>query len=74
MVLAMETSISLRRAGRPRAIPEALEPIVMELYQAGYGYRAIARILREEHGATPSFTSVKRVLVRLGKVNKRRPF
>lgn len=74
MVIVMETDIRSRRAGRPRAIPDALEPVVVELHCAGYGYRAIARILREEHGANPSFTSVKRELVRLGRVNKRGPF
>lgn len=74
MVMGMEKDIRSRRAGRPRAIPDALEPVVVELHGAGYGYRAIARILREEHGANTSFTSVRRVLVRLGRVNKRGPF
>jgi len=57
-----------RRAGRPLAIPRDLEAVVLGLYQAGYGYRAIARILREEHRINPSFTSVKRTLARLEKV------
>lgn len=66
-----EIKVQERRAGRPLAIPKDLEAMVLELYQAGYGYRAIARILRKEHGINPSFTSVKRVLVRLGRINKR---
>jgi len=35
-----------RRPGRPRAIPEALIPKVISLYEQGLGYRAVARELR----------------------------
>ena len=59
-----------RKPGRPRAIPEEYEPVVVELYDHGYGYRAIARILREECGLNPDYTSVRRTLIRLGKVKK----
>ena len=59
-----------RKPGRPRAIPEEYEPLVAELYDQGYGYRAIARILREECGLNPDYTSVRRILIRLGKVKK----
>ena len=57
-----------RKPGRPRAIPEEYEPVVIALYEEGYGYRAIARILREEYGLNPDYTSVRRTLIRLGKV------
>ena len=58
-----------RKPGRPRAIPEQHEQVVVELYDRGNGYRVIARILREEHGLNPDYTSVRRTLIRLGKVN-----
>lgn len=73
MLTVMDTDNLSRRAGRPRAIPDALEPVVMELHREGYGYRAIARILREEHGANTSFASVRRALLRLGRVNRGAP-
>ena len=59
-----------RKPGRPRAIPKEYEALVVELYDQGYGYRAIARILREEYGLNPDYTSVRRTLIRLGKVKK----
>jgi len=62
----------LRKPGRPRAIPEEYEPVVADMYDQGYGYRAIARRLREpEYGLNPNFTSVRRTLIKLGKVKKR---
>lgn len=54
-----------RKPGRPRAIPEDLEPVVVELYRQGYGYRAIARILRNEYDINPHFSSVRKTLLRL---------
>ena len=61
-----------RKPGRPRAIPEEYESVVAEMYDQGYGYRAIARRLREpEYGLNPNFTSVRRTLIKLGKVKKR---
>ena len=59
-----------RKPGRPRAIPKEYEPVVAEYYDRGYGYRAIARVLREEYGLNPDYTSVRRTLIRLGKVTK----
>ncbi len=56
-----------RKPGRPRAIPEDLESVVVDLYRQGYGYRAIARILRNEYGVNPHFSSVRKTLIRLGK-------
>ena len=60
----------LRKAGRPRAIPKEYEPLVVELYDQGYGYRAITRVLRERCGINPDYTSVRRTLIRLGKVTQ----
>jgi len=68
MVISAEKHI--RKPGRPKAIPEEYEPLVGELHDRGYGYRAIARILRKEHGLNPDYTSVRRTLIRLGKVKK----
>ena len=58
-----------RKPGRPRAIPKAFEPVVAAMYDEGDGYRAIARRLREpEYGLNPDYTSVRRTLLRIGKV------
>ena len=59
-----------RKPGRPRAIPEKLEPVAKDLYRQGCGYRAIARILRNEYGINPHFSSVRKVLIRLGEVER----
>ena len=61
----------VRKVGRPRAIPQEMEPVVVELYNLGYGYRAITRILRKEYGLNPHYSSVRQTLIRLGKVEKR---
>ncbi len=61
-----------RKPGRPRAILKEYESVVADMYDQGDGYRAIARRLREpEYGLNPDYTSVRRTLVRLGKVIKR---
>jgi len=58
-----------RKPGRPRAIPEEYESVVADMYDQGDGYRAIVRRLREpEYGLNPDFSSVRRTLIRLGKV------
>ena len=57
-----------RKPGRPRAIPAYLESVVVELYWQGYGYRAITRILRNEHVLNPHFSSIRKTLIRLGEV------
>ena len=44
-----------RKPGRPKVIPEEYEPMVTAMCEEGYGYRAIARILREECGLNPGF-------------------
>ena len=47
-----------------------MESLVDELYHQGCGYRAITRLLRNEHGVSCHYTTVKRVLKRLGVLNK----
>jgi transposase len=59
-----------RKPGRPRAIPQELESAVVGIYKRGYGYRAIARILREEFGVNPDFTTVRRLLKKLGLLDR----
>ena len=67
--MVTEISIKARKAGRPRAIPEEVEPVVAELYDRGYGYRAIAHELNTaEYGINVHFSSVRKTLIRLGKV------
>ena len=70
MVMVTETLRKARKPGRPRAIPEETESIVIELYRSGLGYRAIARILRNEHGLNPHFSSVRKELIRLGEIKR----
>ena len=67
------TEKKVRKPGRPRAIPEDMEPVLVELYRQGYGYRAISRILRKEHSLNPHFSSVRKTLIRLDVVRKRIP-
>jgi len=57
-----------RKSRRPRVIQQKLEPVIVELYQRGYGYRAITRVLREEYSINPHFSSVRKTLILLGKV------
>ena len=58
-----------RKCGRPRVITVELESLVAELYERGYGYRAIANYLRRpEYGINPHFSSVRKLLIELGKV------
>ena len=59
-----------RKPGRPRAIPEEMDPVLVELYNRGYGYRAIARILRKDYGLNPHYSSVRKTLIRLGEIRK----
>lgn len=69
MVEVMSMPIKARRPGRPRPIPKDHEPVVVTLYDRGYGYRAIARILNTpEYGINVHFSSVRKTLMRLGKV------
>ena len=73
MLILRAIPIKARKPGRPRAIPKEIEPVVGNLYNRGYGYRAIARILRgPEYGINPHFSSVRLTLIRLGKVKGKR--
>jgi transposase len=63
--LDIRAPIKTRAPGRPPAIPPQLESTVAEIYRRGYGYRAIARILRDEFGVNPDFTTVRRLLKKL---------
>lgn len=45
--------------GRPRAIPEELEPVVKNLLLKGYGYKSVARILREDYGLNLDWSRVR---------------
>jgi hypothetical protein len=65
-VLNIKAPQKTRKPGRPRAIPPELDPVVTDLYRLGYGYRAIARILRNDYHIEPDFATVKRTLKRLG--------
>ena len=61
--------IKERKPGRPRVVPEDIEPVVVDLYERGYGYRAIARILNSpEYCINAHFSSIRKTLIRLGKV------
>jgi len=58
-----------RLPGRPRAIPEHIEPVATNLWQKGYVYRAIVRILNiSEYGINTHYNSIRKILIRLGKV------
>jgi transposase-like protein len=50
-----------RKPGRPKAIPEALIPKVLLLYEEGLGYRAVARELREE-GVSVNWSTIRRIV------------
>ena len=72
MEMVGELPIKSREPGRPRAIPEEYESIVMDLYNRGYGYRAITNILRcPYYGLNPHYTSVRQCLIRLGVIKKK---
>lgn len=60
----------VKKPGRPRAIPKELEPVVVELYRRGYGYRAIVGILRQDYHIDPHFSSVRKTLLRIGNVGE----
>ena len=71
MEIVTEKPLKTRRAGRPRVIPGDLEPVVIKLWERGYGYRAIARILNTlDYGVNAHFSSIRKTLIRLGKVIK----
>jgi hypothetical protein len=57
----MNFKVVKRKPGRPRAIPEALIPKVLSLYEEGLGYRAVARELRQE-GTSVDWSTVRRIV------------
>lgn len=69
MEMVTKVPIKARKAGRPRVIPELIEPVVVKLWESGYGYRAIARMLNtSEFGINAHYSSIRKTLIRLGKV------
>ena len=72
MLILRAIPIKARKPGRPKAISKEIEPVVVDLYNRGYGYRAIARILRgSDYGINPHFSSVRLTLIRLGVIKKK---
>src|SRR3989304_4004802 len=61
-VPSVKVSITVRKSGRPRAIPAELEPVLIDLYRLGYGDRSIFRILRNNYHINPDFSTAKRPL------------
>jgi hypothetical protein len=51
----------VHKPGRPRAVPDNLARLAVDLYQRGHGYRAIARMLRTE-GISPSFGTIRNII------------
>ncbi len=67
-----EMAVKARQPGRPRAIPEDIVPVVIDLWKHGYGYRAIAHVLNSpEYGLNPHYSSVRQALIRAGEVKRR---
>jgi hypothetical protein len=64
-----DTSKPVRCPGRPHAIPCDMEEVVVQLYCQGDGYRKISNVLAAEYRITAHYTTVKRVLKRLGVIN-----
>ena len=50
-----------RKSGRPRAVPEAPVPKALSLYRQGFGYRAVARELRQE-GVSVDWSAIRRIV------------
>ena len=57
----MRSNVIERKPGRPRAIPEELEPEVISLYKQGFGYRATARELGKK-GISVNWSTVRRLI------------
>ncbi len=68
MEMVKDMPVKVRKAGRPRAIPVEMESIVTELYELGNGYRAIANHMDSSYGVNVHFSSVRKTLIRLGKI------
>jgi len=61
--IEIELNIAQRKSGRPRAIGDALVPLVLSLHESGLGYRAIARELMRQ-GLCVDWSTVRRVIKR----------
>ncbi len=57
----MSSNVRERKPGRPRAIPEELEPEVISIYKQGFGYRATARELGKK-GISVNWSTVRRLI------------
>jgi len=53
--------ITPRKPGRPKALSNSSIPVVLSLYQQGFGYRAIARELRKI-GVSADWSTVRRAV------------
>jgi hypothetical protein len=60
-----------RKPGGPRAIPEEMKPVLVDLYRHGHGYHATACILRSSHGLNAHYSSARKTLIRLGEVRRK---
>ena len=56
-----EASRKPRKPGRPRAIDDDMVPMVLSLYENGFGYRTIAHEL-ETNGVFADWSTVRRVI------------
>ncbi|MFC1912072.1 hypothetical protein ACFLXG_02830 [Chloroflexota bacterium] len=63
-------TIQAGKSERPRVVPEEIEPVVVNLYDRGYSYRDIDRILNNglEYSITTHFSSIRKTLIYLSKV------
>ena len=57
----MRSNVIERKPGRPRSIPEELEPEVISIYKQGLGYRATARELGKK-GISVNWSTVRRLI------------
>lgn len=48
------------KRGRPKLVTPEIKEKIKRLYKLGYGYRAVATILRKEDGFDCSYITVKR--------------
>ncbi|MDD5095449.1 MAG: hypothetical protein PHV74_13880 [Dehalococcoidia bacterium] len=55
-----------RYRGGQRAIPPDMVPTIDSCHGMGWGYKAITNFLREEHGLSVNWTTVRNVIQRKG--------
>jgi hypothetical protein len=61
MINEIDYQKAKRKPGRPRAIPESLIPEVISLYHHGFGYRSIARQLKDK-GISVDWSTIRRII------------